>query len=158
MLARGDAAIVRLWLWRIAALKLLLPFSLLFALGEWLGFPSAHSADPAPPDLVRAISLLAPFVSPARVLDWTGLALLLAALAVCTAHGPASVWMRRQLRVERARVLEEAARRERDPDDIVPRPGFFDSALLSACVYAAARLAFRCSPARSRIASSDSSC
>ena len=47
-LARDNAAVVRLWLWRICSLKFLVPFSLLFALGRWLGFPLMHSADPLP--------------------------------------------------------------------------------------------------------------
>jgi len=136
-LTRDNTAVVHLWLWRIAALKLLLPFSLLFALGAWLGFPSAHSADPAPPDFVRAISLLAPLASPARVLGWTGLPLALAALAALAAAGACAYWLRDRLRIERERVIEEAARRERDIDDIQSRPGFICSALMSAVVLCA---------------------
>ena len=131
-MTRANTAVVRLWLWRIAALKLLLPFSLLFALGAWLGFPSVHSADPAPPDIVRSISLLAPFASPARVLGWTGLPLALAALAALAAA--CAYWLRDKLRIERERVDEEALRRERDVDDIESRPGFLCSASMSACV------------------------
>ena len=137
MLTRGDAAVVRLWLWRIAAIKLLLPFSLLFALGAWLGFPSPHSADPAPPDLVRVIGLLAPFASPARVLGWSGVPLALAALAAIAGAGACAYWLRESLRIERAKVQQEAARRELDVDDVAPRPGFFCSALMSAWVLCA---------------------
>jgi hypothetical protein len=137
MMTRGDAAIVRVWLWRITAAKLLLPFSLLFALGAWLGFPSPHSADPAPPDLVRAISLLAPFASPARVLGWSGLPLALVALAAISGAGACAYWLRGKLRVELAKVQHEAARRELDVDDVAPRPGFFCSALMSTWVLCA---------------------
>ena len=136
-MTRDDAAVVRLWLWRIAAGKLLLPFSLLFALGAWLGFPSAHSADPAPPDFVRTISLLAPFTSPARVLGWTGLPLALATLAAFAGAAACAYWLRDRLHVERVQVAEEAARRERDIDDIQSRPGFICSALMSACALCA---------------------
>jgi len=136
-MTRGDAAVVRLWLWRIAALKLLIPFSLLFALGAWLGFPSAHSADPAPPDIVRTFSLLAPFASPARILGWSGLPLAFATLAALAASAACAYGLRSRLRVERKRVLEEAARRELDVDDIQTRPGFITSALVSACMLCA---------------------
>jgi len=135
-LTRANTAVVRLWIWRVAALKLLLPFALLFALGAWLGFPTVHSADPAPPDIVRAVSLLAPFASPARVLGWNGLPLALAALAALAAAGACAYFLRDRLRIERERVLEEAVRRER-VNDIQSRPGFLSSALMSASVLCA---------------------
>jgi hypothetical protein len=133
----GNAAIVRLWLWRIAALKLLLPFTLLVALGGWLGFPSPHSADPAPPDLVRTIAALAPFASPARVLGWSGLPLAFATLAAIAGAAACAHGLRGRLRIERAHVEQEAARRERNVDDTQSRPGFLCSALISACVLCA---------------------
>lgn len=136
-MTRGNAAIVRLWIWRIAALKLLLPFSLLFALGAWLGFPSAHSADPPPPDFVRTFALLTPFASPARLLGWNGWPLAFATLAAVAAAGACAQRVRERLRVERERVQEEAVRRERDVDDVQSRPGFLCSALMSACVLCA---------------------
>lgn len=137
MMTRGNAAVIRLWLWRIAALKLLLPFSLLFAFGEWLGFPSAHSADPAPPDIVRMIHQLAPFASPARVLGWTGLPLVLATLAAFAGAAACAYWLRDRLRIEHEHVQTELARRERDVDDVQSRPGFLCSALMSACALCA---------------------
>ena len=36
-LTRRNSAALQLWLWRIAALKFLLPLGLLFAWGAWLG-------------------------------------------------------------------------------------------------------------------------
>src|SRR3954464_14634772 len=63
-LLRRNSALLQLWLWRIAALKFLLPFSLLFAFGAWLGFPVRHSAVPPPAavsELVsRGLSVAAP--------------------------------------------------------------------------------------------------
>ena len=59
-LARDNPAIVRLWLWRICALKFLVPFALVFALGGWLGFPLVHSADPLPERLVRGAAAITP--------------------------------------------------------------------------------------------------
>jgi hypothetical protein len=137
MTTRGDIAIVRLWIWRVVALKMLLPFALLFALGAWLGFPTAHSADRVPPDILRAVSLLTPFASPARVLGWSGLPLALAALAALAAAGACASRLRDRLRIERERVLAEAVRRERDVDDVQPRPGFLSSASMTACVLCA---------------------
>ena len=52
-LTRRNSAALQLWLWRIAALKWLLPFGLLYALGEWLGFPVRHSAIPPPATLAE---------------------------------------------------------------------------------------------------------
>ena len=47
VLARGNAAIIRLWMWRIAALKFVVPFYLLFVIGGWLGFPVKNAKDGA---------------------------------------------------------------------------------------------------------------
>jgi hypothetical protein len=131
-LLRADAAVFRLWLWRIAALKLLLPFSLLFALGAWLGFPSPHAADPVPPDLVRSIDLLALFGAPARTFRWMGMSLALAMLATLGLAVTCAYWIWCRLEVERMRVQAEAIRRERDVDDVEPRAGFLNAALMSA--------------------------
>jgi hypothetical protein len=137
LLTRGNAAVVRLWIWRIAALKLLLPFSLLFKLGAWLGFPSPHAADPAPATLIRLFATFAPFTSPARPYRWTGLELLFAALVTLAGAAACAYGLRNRLRVERTRTADEAARRERDVDDIESRPGFLKSALMSAFVLCA---------------------
>jgi hypothetical protein len=139
-MTRGDAAAVRLWLWRIAAAKMLLPFSLLYALGAWLGFPSPHSADPAPPELVRLIGSLAPFVSPARALGWSGWTLAVTALAALASAAGCAYALRAGLRAEGLQVIAEAARRERDIDDVQPRPGFVPSAVMSAFVLCAVSL------------------
>ena len=136
-MTRSDIAAVRLWLWRIAAMKLLLPFSLLFALGGWLGFPSPHSADPVPPDIVRIIGSLAPLASPARALGWNGWALAFATLAVLAAAAGCAYGLRARLRIEGELVLAETLRRECDVDDVLPRPGFASSAVMSAFVLCA---------------------
>jgi hypothetical protein len=133
-LSRGNAAIVRLWLWRIAALKLLFPFALLVALGRWLGFPSTHAADPAPAMLIRLAADLTPLASPASSYALTGFPLALASLAALTAAAAGAYGLRSRLRIERARVEEEAARCERDVNDLEPRPGFLNAALMSAFV------------------------
>jgi hypothetical protein len=137
MMTRGNAAVVRLWLWRIAALKLLLPFSLLFALGAWLGFPSPHPADPAPPALIRLFEELTQFATPARAYAWTGLVLIFATLVALACTAACAYVLRNRLRIERLHVQEEAARREQDVDVIQSRPGFLASALMSAVVLVA---------------------
>jgi hypothetical protein len=133
LLARPNAAIVRLWMWRIAALKFLLPFAWLCAIGGWMGFPVPHSAVPAPAGLVLVFSELEPLASPGRVHQWTGWRLLLAMAAALAGTGACAWAIHRRLGLERQRVLDEAMRRERDVNDIVSRPGFFAAALLTAC-------------------------
>ena len=136
-MTRGNVAVVRLWLWRIAAAKLLLPFSLIYALGGWRGYPSPHSADPVPPDLVRILGSLAPFASPARVLGWGGWTLAFATLVALAAAAGCAYWIRRHLREERAKTQQESARREVNIDDVESRPGFASSAVMSAFVLCA---------------------
>ena len=132
-LTRPHTAALRLWLWRIAALKFLLPFALLFAIGGSLGFPVPHSADPAPAGLIRMYSELEPFASPLRIHALSGPQTLVA-MAATLAGATACAWaIRRRLGFEQQRVADEAVRRKRDVDDIVPRPGFFTSAFLTAC-------------------------
>ena len=48
VLAHRAAAIVRLWIWRIAALKFLVPFRVLFVVGAWLGYPITSPEDMPP--------------------------------------------------------------------------------------------------------------
>lgn len=88
---------LRLWLWRIAALKFLLPFGLLYALGGWIGFPVRHHAIPPPADLVEASIAVRPWFAPAQTFEpasiglWLGLSLSLAAAAAC------ALWIRGRL-------------------------------------------------------------
>ncbi len=137
MMTRWNAADVRLWLWRIAVLKLLLPFSLLFALGGWLGFPSPHPADPAPATLIRLFDDLMPIATPARAYAWSGLSLAFATLAAVAGAIACAYTLRNRLRIERLQAQQDAARRELDIDTIQSRPGFLASALMSAFVLVA---------------------
>ena len=132
-LARHCFAGLRLCLWRIAAIKFMVPFALLFAIGQWMGLPVAHTADPAPAALVQAAAALTPIVSPARVQGWTGTTLLFAIpLALIGAAACARmVW--RRLRLEWQCAGEEKARRAIDVDAYEPRPGFLHAALLTVC-------------------------
>ena len=134
--ARNNSAAVRLWLWRICALKLVVPFALLFEFGCWLGFPAYHSADRVPAALVRAADALAPLVAPmqsASLRTWAtslGLLVLLPALLLFAPH------LLRALRIERGRMHEEISRLEADPDAGPPGLGFIKGALFTFCATA----------------------
>jgi hypothetical protein len=106
---------------------------MLVAIGEWHGLPVKYPDDPAPPALLEASRAMARFVSPAQLHGWSGWRLLLATIAAALLTVSCARWILRQLQYERERALEENRRLERDPDDIVRRPGFFSSALLTAC-------------------------
>jgi hypothetical protein len=135
-LARGNAAIVRFWLYRIAALKFLLPFHLLFALGAWFGFPVNFSSDPPPADVVTAVAAATPYFRPASSLGlgtaWTWLLLALA----LAASAMAARWLTRGAHREEVRVYLERERLERDPDDRPPGLGVLKGALFTAVAIA----------------------
>jgi hypothetical protein len=129
-LTRLNSARFRIWLWRAAALKLAIPFYLLYAIGAWLGFPVAHSAHPPPRALVQLLDQLASWVAPAAHLNSAALWLFLVGLALAVA---AAAWRtRRALQVDGALVAEELNRLARDPDDRPRGVGFINSALITA--------------------------
>jgi hypothetical protein len=133
LLVRRNAALVRLWLWRICALKFLVPFALPFALGQWLGFPLMHTADPLPPWLVSTAATMTPWLAPARAgaLSPAGLVVfLLAGLAGAVACVQFS--KRRQL-AELGRAWQEAERIESASDDAPPAVGFVKAAVITSC-------------------------
>jgi hypothetical protein len=123
-LAHGGAAIVRLWIWRIAALKFCVPFHVLFVVGGWLGYPIRYPEDSAPAYFTAPIAAAAPYVTPAQARGigaWplvTSLTLIAAALVPCVRH------VRERLREERRKVSQELARTQLDPDDVEPGLGF----------------------------------
>lgn len=132
-IARGNSARVRLWLWRLGALKLLVPFSLLFALGHWMGFPAYHSADRAPAPLVHSAEALAQVFAPAKSAQlgaWPALLCVSVLLAALVLFGSRLI---RALSIESARVDAEAARLAVDPDDAPPGLGFFKAAFFTLC-------------------------
>ena len=132
-ISRNDFAPLRLWMWRIAALKFVFPFAMLVAFGRWLGFPVKYPDDPAPPALLEASDVIGRFMSPARAQEWSGWRLLLATLAAVLLSVWCIRWIRRQWSFEKDHALAEALRLERDPDDIVRRPSFLNAALLTVC-------------------------
>jgi hypothetical protein len=130
-LARRSSAALRLWLWRIAALKFLLPFALLYALGGWLGFPVRHSAVPPPATVVEFFAQGFPLVAPAQAglfpAYWmiVGLVLALTMAVVCIAV------ILRELRLSRQRRDEEQARIEADWQYRPVPLGFFPAIALT---------------------------
>lgn len=129
----AQSATLRLWLWRIAALKFLVPFALIHTLGEWQGFPVRHSAIPPPALLVRAIELLSPVVTPAGSLGVStmslGVEVMLAGLLAV-----ASLWIVwHNLRESYASRREEAERVAADWKNEPPPPGFLKTVVLAGC-------------------------
>jgi hypothetical protein len=117
-LVRVNSAALRLWLWRIAALKFLLPFSLLFALGGWVGFPVRHSAIPPPAALSEAMTSASQWTSPMQAYafsGWTFVGSLLLVLTAATLGGWVT-WHEllvaaRESAAERARMPQALRRR-----------------------------------------------
>jgi hypothetical protein len=139
-----NAAIVRLTMWRIAALKFVVPFHLLFSLGGWLGFPVQHSADQVPHSLTAPIETLTPLVSPVQSHGVTGFASSACLVALLVAGLGCARLIFARLRLERWRTTRERARVRRDPDDVAPGLGFirgFAFAALTSCVVASPLLA-----------------
>ena len=132
-ISRNDFAALRLWMWRVAALKFLFPLAILVAIGSSIGLPVTYPDDPAPPELLEATASVSRFASPARVHEWSSWRLLLATLAVLLLTGACLRWIHHRLGMERERVLQETRRLEHDVDDFVPRPGFLNSVLLTTC-------------------------
>ena len=130
---RRCFAPLRLWLWRIAAIKFVIPFALLFAIGQWMGLRVAHTADPAPAALTWAAVALSPIMSPARVSSWTGTTLAIALFLALAGTIACGYLVKRHLEVERRLVEEEAARCIADVNAIAPRPGFLNAVLLTVC-------------------------
>jgi CubicO group peptidase (beta-lactamase class C family) len=129
-LTRHNPASFRQWLWRIAALKLVVPFALISAIGGWFSFPVTHSAQSPPATLMRLLEAVGPWFTPSRhfqgaVFGWLFVAEVLAVAG-------AVLCIRRALRAEAPRAAAEAGRLESDPDDHPPGVGFFNSALMTA--------------------------
>jgi D-alanyl-D-alanine carboxypeptidase len=130
---RNDFALLRLWMWRIAALKFLVPFALLYAIGEWMGFSVPYGDQGPPRRLVEALAALTPLASPTRSHAWTVPQVLLALASAIPIVWACARWLGARLSLEQERVRAEASRRELEVDDVLPRPGFWCSVLLTIC-------------------------
>jgi hypothetical protein len=143
LLLRKQAALIRLWMWRIAALKFLVPFALFYSIGKWLGFPVSHAANEAPAFLVTLFDTVGPLLAPAREASLsTAASLALSALLT----GLAATWslaVARQMRVERLRAHWEKVDSEY-AGMTLPGMGFVKAASLtslSMCVVGGSMLA-----------------
>lgn len=132
-LARDNSARARLWIWRLCALKLLLPFALLFALGRWFGLPTRFSDDPVPAVLLRANELLTPLLAPAQSAGLDSPAASMCALASLPAIALFMPLLWRGLRVERWLLAQEDARLDLQDGERVPPLGFIKAALFTSC-------------------------
>jgi hypothetical protein len=136
-LSANTSAQVRLWIWRIACLKFLLPFALLQMLGNWLGFPVMHASIPAPPLLVALIADARPWLSPAQTASLHGGAALGVAALLLGISIAWNFWIVRQLRAEAALARWESLTDEGAPQLPAQPVGFFRAAVLSLFVLCA---------------------
>jgi hypothetical protein len=132
VLASANAALLRLCMWRIAALKFLVPFHLLFAVGSWLGFPVQFPEDTVPSGLATPLAALTRLFAPAQSRGVGGLALAACVLLMLLATVTCLRLIVEHLRLERWRTAREAVRVRRDPDDTAPGLGFWRALVFTA--------------------------
>ncbi|HEY6125741.1 MAG TPA: M56 family metallopeptidase [Steroidobacteraceae bacterium] len=66
---RNNSAALRHWIWLLASVKFLVPFSLLFLAGSFIGLPAARIADDQPIVLGDALQNVSVLVSPTSALQ-----------------------------------------------------------------------------------------
>jgi beta-lactamase regulating signal transducer with metallopeptidase domain len=82
---RANSASLRHWIWLLASLKFLVPFSLLFYVGSYIGLPVARAVDTQPLMLGDALQSVSLLVSPTGALRASGSGAGSIALLVLTA-------------------------------------------------------------------------
>ncbi len=130
-LSRRHSAHVRLWLWRIAALKFLVPFAIFVGVGSTFDLFALAPDDPTPASLLRALNATLALAAPARSFRLEGapaLAGIAIMLLVSVACGRVLVACER---LERWRAARETVRLARDPDDTPPGLGLWRGALFT---------------------------
>jgi len=132
VVARGHAAIVRLWMWRIAGLKFLVPYLLLFLFGGWLGFPVKNADDTVPGFVTTPLASVTPFFTPAQSRDVRGWALVTCFALLLVALIPCARFIHEHLRREYSNASQEFARATLDPDDTPRGLGFLRGLLFAA--------------------------
>jgi hypothetical protein len=133
-LAHRHSAKLRLWLWRVAAIKLLVPFTLLGAIGRWYGFPARYAGDPPPPSMVKLVDELSPWFTASAWPASTAGALAAALILLLAVLAAGRVILGR-IHDEALRARVEELRLDADPDDREPSIGFFRAMLFTACAF-----------------------
>jgi len=111
-LLRANSASLRHWIWLLASLKFLVPFSLLFFIGSFLGMPAARIADEQPLMLGDALQSASLLVSPGalRATDSSDYSTVLIILFSIWLGGALFVALRWLLAWHAANSLARAAR------------------------------------------------
>ncbi len=129
---RSNSASIRAWVWRLAALKFVVPFAWLHSLGAWFGFPVRHSAMPPPSLLTDTMAGVTPLAAPAQSTAPSRLVLLAALLITLLVSAACLGRIWRELRRARYERLREEARIAIDWRDAPAAPGFLKTAALTA--------------------------
>lgn len=131
-LTRRNAALVRLWLWRVAAIKLFVPFSLVSVVGSWWVFPARFPGEAPPAQIVSLVEEFSRWFSVDSGWQpvWTRIALMVALLLATAAAARCIFW---GIHAEAMRTRLEELRLESDPDDREPSVGFVRAALMTLC-------------------------
>ena len=132
-LTRRNSAHLRRWLWRLAALKFLLPVALLVAIGGWIGFPTEYTHVPTAPSFLARVAALTAWFAPARAAGLGGTALGTALAIALVVAGGSARWISSRLRAEDVNADAEAARQRIDVDAEPPGAGFFKGAFITTC-------------------------
>jgi hypothetical protein len=132
VLARRHAAIIRLWMWRIAGLKFIAPFYLLYVIGGWLGFPVKNADDTVPASVAEPLAALTPWFTPAQANGIDGLPLAGCMVLLLIAAATCARLVHDRLCIERLQLTTEWLRAQRDPDDTPPGLGFVRGLLFAA--------------------------
>jgi hypothetical protein len=132
LLSRRKAADVRLWLWRLAAIKLFVPFSVLSWVGSAWVFPVRFPGEPPPAGVVSLVETFSRWfsVDSGWQSGWAR-SVVIAALVLAIAIAARFIFWGIHAEAIRARV--EELRLEVDPDDREPSVGFLRAALMTLC-------------------------
>ena len=128
---RGNSAALRAWVWRIAALKFAVPFSLLFAFGAWLGFPVRHSAIAPPTAVSRAVDAVLPIAAPAQSAAPSSRVLVVALVLAMILAAVSLWWVIRHLRKSRMSEIAESTHAAEQYGAAAPSPGFLKTLALA---------------------------
>lgn len=131
LLLHRNPARVRLWLWRVAVCKFLLPFALLYFVGRWLGFPVRLADDAAPALLVSWVAGLKSAFAPAQTAALAGGAALAALALLVSVTLGWGLLILRQLRLEQTLARLELAREWHLGEPATRAVGFFKAAFLT---------------------------